>query len=68
VCVGYLVDPAIISTRRLHVAVETTGTLTVGRTVIDMHFRGGQEPQCDVAFDADGKRFIALLLETFAKN
>jgi inosine-uridine nucleoside N-ribohydrolase len=68
VCVGYLVDPAIITTRRLHVAVETGGALTVGRTVIDTHFRGGHEPQCDVAFDADTKRFVALLLETFGKE
>ena len=66
VCVGYLVDPTLITTRRLHVAVETSGALTVGRTVIDTHFRGGREPQCDVAFDADAPRFIALLLETFA--
>jgi inosine-uridine nucleoside N-ribohydrolase len=65
VCVGYLVDPAIITTRRHHVAVETSGTLTVGRTVIDTHSRGGGAPQCDVAFDADAARFIALLLKTF---
>jgi inosine-uridine nucleoside N-ribohydrolase len=68
VCVGYLVDPAIITTRRHHVAVETTGPLTVGRTVIDTHFRGGGEPQCDVAFDADVARFVALLLETFGRR
>jgi inosine-uridine nucleoside N-ribohydrolase len=67
VCVGYLVDPTLITTRHLHVAVETTGTLTVGRTVIDTHFRSGQAPQCHVAFDADAKRFMALLLETFAQ-
>jgi inosine-uridine nucleoside N-ribohydrolase len=66
VCVGHLIDPSIVTTRRLHVAVETSGVLTVGRTVIDTHFRGGGEPQCDVAFDADGKRFIQLLLKTFA--
>lgn len=66
VCVGSLVDPSIITTRRLHVAVETTGALTVGRTVIDTHFRGGRVPQCDVAFDADAAKFLALLLETFA--
>jgi inosine-uridine nucleoside N-ribohydrolase len=66
VCVGYLVDPSIITTKRFHVAVETTGALTVGRTVIDTHFRGGGEPQCDVAFDADPKKFIDLLLKTFS--
>lgn len=64
--VASLIDPSVITTRRLHVAVETTGELTVGRTVIDTHFRGGKEPQCDVAFDADAKRFVELLVETFA--
>jgi inosine-uridine nucleoside N-ribohydrolase len=66
VCVGSLIDPTIIATRHLHVAVETAGTLTVGRTVIDTHFRGHRKPQADVAFDADPGKFLALLLETFA--
>lgn len=65
-CVSFLIDPTIITTRRLHVAVETQGALTVGRTVIDTHFRGGREPQCHVAFDADAKRFVDLLMKTFA--
>lgn len=64
--VGFLIDPALITTRRLHVAVETHGELTVGRTVIDTHFRGGQAPNCDVAFDADAVGFADLLLRTFA--
>ncbi len=64
--VGFLIDPALITTRRLHVAVETHGALTVGRTVIDTHFRGGQAPNCDVAFDADAEGFAQLLLRTFA--
>jgi inosine-uridine nucleoside N-ribohydrolase len=68
VCVGYLIDPSILTTRRLHVAVETSGVLTVGRTVIDTHFRGSGQPQCEVAFDADAKRFIALLLQTLGKQ
>jgi hypothetical protein len=34
--------------------------------VIDTHFRGGQTPQCNVAFDADAGKFVALLLKTFA--
>jgi hypothetical protein len=36
--------------------------------VLDTHFRGGHAPQCDVAFDADAARFIALLLETFGNK
>jgi inosine-uridine nucleoside N-ribohydrolase len=64
--VGSLVQPSVISTRRLHVAVETQGTLTIGRTVIDTHFRGSGSPNCDVALDADAAEFLALLLRTFA--
>ena len=64
--VGFLIDPGLIATRHLHVAVETHGELTVGRTVIDTHFRGGQPPNCDVAFDAKAEAFAQLLLRTFA--
>ena len=64
--VGTLVDAGLVTTRRLHVDVETTGRLTVGRTVIDTHHRGGGPANCDVAFDADAPGFVRLLLETFA--
>lgn len=67
-CVGSLVDPDLIATRRLHVAVETAGALTVGRTVIDTHRRGTGAPNCDVAFDADAERFAELLIATFARR
>jgi inosine-uridine nucleoside N-ribohydrolase len=66
-CVASLVDPRIITTRRLNVAVETSGTLTVGRTVIDTHFRSRKPPNCDVAFDANARLFVDLLLEIFAR-
>ena len=65
-CVAYLVEPNIIETRHLAVEVETNGSLTVGRTVIDTHFRGGKPPNCHVAFGANEKRFVDLLLQTFA--
>jgi inosine-uridine nucleoside N-ribohydrolase len=64
--VATLIEPSIVTKRRLHVAVETQGALTVGRTVIDTHFRRPGVPQCDVAFDADAARFIDILAETFA--
>jgi inosine-uridine nucleoside N-ribohydrolase len=64
--VGTLIDASLIVTRHLHVAVETFGALTVGRTVIDTHHRSGQPPNCDVAFDAAAERFAELLLWTFA--
>lgn len=65
-CVAALVDPSIITTHPFHADVETNGELTVGRTVIDTHRRRGIEPNADVALDADGERFVRLLMETFA--
>jgi inosine-uridine nucleoside N-ribohydrolase len=65
-CVASLIDPTILKTRRVHVAVETTGELTIGRTVIDVHSRGNGSAQCDVAFDADARKFVRMLMKTFA--
>jgi inosine-uridine nucleoside N-ribohydrolase len=66
--VASIVDPSVITTHRLHVDVETTGELTVGETVVDTNFRSGREPNVDVALDADERRFVAMLLETFART
>ena len=40
----------IIETKFLHVTVETTGALTLGRTVMDVARRSGLAPNCHVAF------------------
>jgi inosine-uridine nucleoside N-ribohydrolase len=66
--VASIVDPAVITTRFLHVDVETHGELTVGETVVDTNARGGGEPNVHYALDADEPRFVAMLLETFARN
>ncbi len=66
--VASIIDPAVITTRHLHVDVETHGELTVGETVIDTNLRSGREPNVHVALDADEGRFVALLLETFART
>jgi inosine-uridine nucleoside N-ribohydrolase len=68
VCVASLVDPSVISTRHLHVAVETQGVLTVGRTVVDTNFRGGGKPNCYFAFGADRTKFVAMMLETLHRT
>jgi inosine-uridine nucleoside N-ribohydrolase len=63
-CVAYLVDPTVVSGRRVHVDVETRGELTLGRTVMDVNGHFGGEPNAFVAFDADAARFVSLLVET----
>jgi inosine-uridine nucleoside N-ribohydrolase len=65
--VAAIVDPAVITTRFLHVDVETRGELTVGETVIDTNLRSRRDPNIHVALDADEPRFVRLLLDTFAR-
>jgi inosine-uridine nucleoside N-ribohydrolase len=66
--VAAIVDPAVVTTHHLHVDVETKGELTIGETVVDTNFRSRREPNVHVALDADERRFVALLLETFTRN
>ena len=67
-CVAYLLDPTVITTDFRHVAVETIGALTMGRTVVDTNFRGENAPNCHFAFHADRHKFVAMMLETFART
>ena len=67
-CVAAIVDPSILTTAPYHTDVETSGELTVGRTVIDTHRRRGLEPNAEVALDADGEKFVRLLMETLART
>lgn len=66
--VASLVDPTVITTHHLHVDVETKGELTVGETVVDTNFRSRRDPNVRVALDADEPKFVAMLLETFART
>ncbi|MDL9978429.1 nucleoside hydrolase [Microbacterium sp. ASV49] len=58
--IAAVIDPEVITTRRLFVDVENTGRLTTGMTVVDYLDRWG-EPNCDVAFGVDVERFRRLL-------
>lgn len=65
--VAAIIDPSVITTRFLHVDVETGGELTVGETVVDTNFRSRRDPNVHVALDADEPKFVTMLLETFAR-
>ncbi|MFE4952484.1 nucleoside hydrolase [Leifsonia sp. NPDC056665] len=60
-CIAYLIDPAVIPLESYHVAIETTGVHTVGRTIIDVRFRGGRAPNAWVALTADATKFYEIL-------
>ncbi|WP_435070151.1 nucleoside hydrolase [Amycolatopsis thermoflava] len=66
VCVAYLVRPEVITTRPVRVEVETTGALTVGRTVMDLRPNATGEPNASVAFAARAEVLTELLLDTFS--
>jgi inosine-uridine nucleoside N-ribohydrolase len=66
VCPAYLVRPEVITTRHLHVAVETASPLTVGRTVMDLRPETTAVPNAHVALGADGGVLAELLMSTFA--
>jgi inosine-uridine nucleoside N-ribohydrolase len=66
VCVALVADPQIVTTTGYHVDVETSGELTVGRSVIDTHQRSGRPPNVEVATSVDQGRFVELLLQAFA--
>src|SRR5688572_11648937 len=67
-CVAFLADPAVAATRLLHVAIETGGEVTLGRTVIDVSSRGGKMPNCHVALSVDRERFVAMLTDVFGRR
>ncbi|TCO53762.1 nucleoside hydrolase [Actinocrispum wychmicini] len=65
VCTAYLVRPDVVSTRRVHVTVETIGVHTIGRTVMDLR-PNAEAPNADVAFTADKDLFTQLLTAVLA--
>lgn len=67
VCTAYLVRPEVIGTRHLPVSVETSGPLTVGRTVIDTR-PDAPGANAHVALDADARILADLLATVFART
>jgi inosine-uridine nucleoside N-ribohydrolase len=68
VCTAYLVRPEVITTRHLPVAVETAGSRTVGRTVIDTRPFAPEPPNAHVAFNADPALLQELLVTVFSAD
>ena len=54
--------PEVLMTRPMHVAIETRGEHTYGRTVCDVHGVTGEPPNADVAVDLDVSSFWDLMI------
>ena len=64
--VAHVIDPTLVTTRQVNVAVETSSELCDGRTVVDLRGVTGREPNAEVGVDVDADRFLELLVSRIA--
>jgi inosine-uridine nucleoside N-ribohydrolase len=64
--VACLVDPEVVTTRRLNVAIDTGSALSYGRTVCDVYGSTGRAPNADVGIELDVERFWDLMIGAIA--
>jgi purine nucleosidase len=65
--IAWLLRPGLFSARDCHVAIETEGELTLGRTVVDWSRRHRGRPNAKVVHEVDADGFFALLTERLAR-
>lgn len=65
--VAAVIDPTLLRSQPMHVAVELRGELTTGRTVCDLYGVTGAAPNADVGLALDVPRFWDLMAETLAR-
>ena len=61
--VAAVIEPDVVRTRRVNVAVDTASSLSRGRTVCDVYDTSGREPNVDLGIDLDAERFWDLMIE-----
>ena len=64
--VAAVIDPTLLTTRAMHVAIELHGEHTAGRTVCDIHGVTGRPANAEVAVGIDVARFWDVLIGTLA--
>ncbi len=65
--VAYLIDPAVMTTRRTPLDVELAGTLTAGMTVADLRQPAPDGCTTSVAVDLDRTRFWDLVVDALER-
>ncbi|MBD2756098.1 nucleoside hydrolase [Spirosoma validum] len=61
--IAWLIDPSMFTLKPCYVAVEVTGQLTAGTTVVDFFDVLKKTPNVDFVYDIDRKRYIDLIYE-----
>ncbi|MCV0404352.1 MAG: nucleoside hydrolase [Chloroflexi bacterium] len=64
--VAAVIDPTLVTTRHVNVEVDLESTLSLGRTVCDIHGITGRAPNADVGVDLDVDRFWDLMVQALA--
>lgn len=64
--VAWLIDPTLVTTRPMHVAVDTRSVLSYGRTVCDVYGTTGRPPNAEVGVALDAERFWDLVIDALA--
>jgi purine nucleosidase len=65
--VARVIDPAVMTTRRVPLNVELTGTLTLGMTVADFRAPAPADCTTSVAVDLDHQRFWDLIVDALER-
>jgi inosine-uridine nucleoside N-ribohydrolase len=64
--VAHVIDPTLVTTRHVNVAVETRSEFSDGRTVVDLRGVTRRPENADVGVDVDAERFLELLVSRIA--
>jgi inosine-uridine nucleoside N-ribohydrolase len=64
--VAAVIDPAIVPTRRMNVAIDTASSLSLGRTVCDVYGKTGRAPNANVGMGLDVEAFWDQMLAALA--
>ncbi len=65
--VAAVIDPSVITTQRVHVAVELCGSHTRGTTAVDLYRVTGKPSNAEVALDLDLPRFKRMVLSALER-
>jgi purine nucleosidase len=65
--VAYVIDPTVMTTTRVPLDVELTGTLTLGMTVADFRSPAPENCTTQVATDLDADRFWGLVVDALTR-
>ncbi|PHM37445.1 ribonucleoside hydrolase [Xenorhabdus mauleonii] len=61
--VAYVIDPAVMTTQKVPVDIELTGTLTTGMTVADFRYPPPEDCHTQVAVKLDHAKFWQLVID-----